>query len=75
MKGCRHSVEIAEAVVGDAGETIEDDFRIADRGLHRSRLDEYERGGCDNPMNGLHDYLPRAGPDALRWNDYSDFHV
>src|SRR5262245_329699 len=40
--------------VAHAGETIDDHFWIVDPS--RCRLDECERGGCDDPVNGLHDY-------------------
>src|SRR5262249_2259761 len=45
-------------IVPHTGETIDDDFGIIDSSPCRRCLDECERGGCDDPMNGLHDYLP-----------------
>src|SRR5262245_6560558 len=59
MKHCRHPRAGDAASLAHAGKPIADHFGVNLRGL--SRVDERERSGCDDPMNGLHDHLPLCG--------------
>src|SRR5262245_35695736 len=61
MKARRYSGVGRAAVVSHAREAIDDDFGVSHRGRCRRRLDECGRDGCDDPVNGLHNYLPLAG--------------
>src|SRR3954464_14030357 len=64
VKDRRHPDESQAPVIAHAGEAIDDDFGVSRCGVGQRRLDECERGGCDDPMNDLHDYVPpwrRAG--------------
>src|SRR5262249_32638894 len=54
------------SIIAHAGKSIDNHFRVVHPGRSQRRLNECERGGCDDPMSGLHDYLPPcAGRNAL----------
>src|SRR5262249_52157614 len=62
MKHCRHPRAGGAASLAHAGKPIDDHFGVRLRGLNR--LDERKRGGCDDPVTGLHDCLLLCGRRA-----------
>src|SRR4051812_26829749 len=59
VKECRDPDTETAPIIFHARKTIDQDFGVRRRGRCRRRLDECKRGGCDDPVNSLHDYLPR----------------